>query len=179
MSAAQSDPADPISPAGIVYQAITDKLLAAEYDRRKSLESRAAALLGSSGTMLAVIFGLTVLITGKDAVYRNAFAIAALIAAMVFFIASGIVALVVQAYGYEYKVMSAAALTSLARDDSEWARRADDATRHWVAKQASTVCTMRRGNSKKARQIEVSLGLQVVAIVLLSISAGVELVGRL
>lgn len=179
MSTAQSDPVDPISPAGKIYQAITDKELAAEYDRRKAIERRAGALLTSSGTMLTLIFGLTVLITGKDAVFHNVFAIGALLAAMALFLASAILAIVVQAYGYEYKVISDDALRSLARDHQEWARRADDATRAWVAKQVSTICSMRSGNSAKATQVEWSLWLQVSAIVLLSISAGIELVVRL
>lgn len=179
MSSAASNPADPISPAGLIYQAITDKLLAAEYDRRKSLEGRAAALLGSSGTMLTLIFGLTVLVTGKGAVYQNAFAIGALLAAMAAFLASAICAIVVQAYGYEYFVMSDDALRSLTSDHKEWGRRADSATRAWVAKQVSTICTMRAGNSTKATQVEFSLWLLISGIILLSLSASVELIGRL
>lgn len=180
MSADSSEPVDPISPAGRIYQAITDKLLAAEFDRRKALESRAAALLGSSGTMLTLIFGITVLVTGdgKDAIYQNGVAVGVLIAAMAAFLASAVLAIIVQAHGFEYKVMSDEALTALARDHSEWARRADDATRAWVSKQASTICTMRKGNHTKATQVAWSLWIQVAAVTLLSTSIGVELVSR-
>ncbi|WKG03069.1 hypothetical protein [Mycolicibacterium sp. HK-90] len=178
MNAATSEPVDPVSPAGRIYLAITDKLLAAEYDRRKAFEGRAAALLTSSGTMLTLIFGLTVLVTGKDAVFASPAAIYALIAAMIAFLASAVVAIVVQAQGYEYSVLSDDSLRSLARDNNEWARRADDATRAWVNKQVSTICTMRAGNSTKAKQVAFSLWSQVAAIALLAVSVGIELSSR-
>ncbi|MEN4475191.1 hypothetical protein [Mycolicibacterium cosmeticum] len=181
MTSGPTEPVDPISPAGQIYQVITDKLLAAEVDRRKSFESRAAALLGASGTMLTLIFGITVFVTGegKDAVYENGAAVGVLITAMAAFVISAVLAIIVQAHGYEYKVMSDEALTSLARDHSEWGRRADSATRAWVSKQASTICTMRKGNRTKATQVAWSLWMQIVAITLLSGSIGVELVSRL
>ncbi|AHC27811.1 MULTISPECIES: hypothetical protein [Mycobacteriaceae] len=181
MSDGLTEPVDPVSPAGRIYLAITDKLLTAEFDRRKAFESRAAALLGSSGTMLTLIFGITVLVTGdgKDAVYQSAAAVGVLIAAMAAFLLSAVLAIVVQAHGFEYDVLSNESLTSLARDDTEWARRADDATRAWVGIQASTICTMRKGNRTKAAQVAWSLWIQVVAVTLLSASVGAELVSRL
>jgi hypothetical protein len=179
VSTAAGECVDPISPAGLIYQAITDKLLAAEFDRRKALEGRGATLLTSSGTMLTLIFGLTVLVTGKDAVFHSRWAIYFLIAAMIAFLVSAMLAIVVQAHGFEYQVMSDDALKSLSRDHTEWGRRADDATRAWVSKQASTICTLRTGNNAKATQIAWSLWFQVSAVALLSISVGIELFGRL
>lgn len=114
----------------------------------------------------------------QNFVYQNVFAIGALLAAMVLFLASAILAILVQAYGYEYSVISDDALKALARDHQEWGRRADDATRAGVAKQVSTICTMRGGNSTKATLIQWSLWLLVCGIVFLSISASVELFGR-
>ncbi len=178
LSTAASEPVDPISPAGKLYQTITDKLLAAELDRRKALEGRAAALMTSSGAVLALIFGLSVLLTGKDMVYESLVATLLLIAAMIAFLTSAVIAIVVQVHGFEYKVMSDDALRSLARDHAEWARRADDATRAWVSKQVSTICTMRTGNSTKQKQVECSLWVQVAAIGLLASSVGVELLSR-
>lgn len=179
MSNEPTEPVDPISPAGQIYQVIADKQLAAEYDRRKSLEGRAAALLGSSGTLLALIFGLTVLMTGKDAVYQSRVATLVLIVAMAAFLVSAVLAILVQAHGYRYKVISDDALRSLARDHAEWGRRADSAMRAWVSKQVSTICTMRAGNDMKATQVAWSLWVQIGAIGLLSISVAIELIARL
>ncbi|ASX03435.1 hypothetical protein [Mycobacterium intracellulare] len=179
MSDAAGEPVDPVSSAGKIYQVITDKLLAAEFDRRKALEGRGAALLTSSGSMLALIFGLTVLITGKDATFKIHCAVYFVIAAMIAFLASAVIAIVVQAHGFEYSVMSDDALKSLARDNTEWGRRADDATRAWVSKQARTICTLRVGNSTKATQVAWSLWFQVSAIGLLTISVCIELFDRL
>jgi hypothetical protein len=128
--------------------------------------------------MLTLIFGLTVLVTGKDAVFRSRYAILVLMGAMAALLVSAVIAIVVQAHGFEYRVMSDDALKSLTRDNKEWARRADDATRAWVKKQVSTICTLRVGNNTKATQIAWSLWLQVSAISLLSISVGIELWGR-
>lgn len=178
LSSAAGEPVDPISPAGAIYQAITDKLLAAEFERRKSLEGRAAALVTSSGAVLALIFGLCVLVTGKDLVYSSSLGILFLIASMIAFLTSAVLAIVVQVQGFEYKVMSDDALKSLARDNTEWARRADDATRAWVSKQVSTICSMRAGNTRKQKQVERSLWVQVSAIGLLAASVGAELLGR-
>ncbi|SKY79546.1 Uncharacterised protein [Mycobacteroides abscessus subsp. bolletii] len=178
MSAAAGEPVDPVSPAGKIYQGITDKLLAAEFDRRKALEGRGSGLLTSSGSMLALIFGLTVLITGKDATFRSHCAMYLLIVAMVAFLVSAVVAIVVQAHGFEYSVMSDEALTSLARDHAEWGRRADDATRAWVSKQASTICTLRAGNNAKATQVAWSLWFQLGAVALLTMAVCTELFSR-
>ncbi|MCV7423812.1 hypothetical protein H7K45_24970 [Mycobacterium yunnanensis] len=172
------EPVDPVSPAGQLYLAMASELLTAEFDRRKTLESRGSALLTSSGTLLTLIFGLTVIVTGKDHVYADRCSVILLLAALVAFVLSAVIAIFVQTYGFRYAVLSQDGLRSLPRDDAEWARRADDATRAMLSKKVSTICSLRNGNNTKATLVAFSLGFQVVAIALLSASVGFELWGR-
>jgi hypothetical protein len=85
----------------------------------------------------------------------------------------------VQTYLFKYTVISRESLRSRPRDNKEWARLADDATRSWLTRQVNTICSLRRGNNGKARLVTWSLILQVVAIALLSVSVGLDLHGRL
>lgn len=54
-----------VSPAGKVWQSMVSDLLAAEFDRRKTLAGRGATLLTASASLVTLIFGLTVIVTGK------------------------------------------------------------------------------------------------------------------
>jgi hypothetical protein len=125
--------------------------------------------------MLTVIFGLTVLVTGKDHVFTDRCSVGFLDAALGAFVLSAITAIFVQTYLFKYTVISPETLRSLPRENTEWARLADDAARSWLTRQVNTLCSLRRGNNAKARLVTASLVLQVAAIALLSISVGLEL----
>jgi len=168
-----------VSPAGRIYQEMVSNLLLAEFDRRRILEGRGATLITSSASMLTLIFGLTVLVTGKDHLLENRWAAWILLGALVAFVTSAVIAIFVQTHGYKYTVASRDTLKSLARDDTEWARWPDDALRSWLTRQVNTICSVRDGNDKKADHVVWSLRCQVAAVVLLAASVGCELYGRL
>ncbi|BBZ51998.1 hypothetical protein MHEI_37150 [Mycobacterium heidelbergense] len=179
-SSSPGEPLDPqrVSAAGQIYQAMVSDLLKCEFDRRRALEGRGATLVTSSGALLTLIFGLTVLVTGKDQVFQNRWAIWVLLAALVAFVASALIAIFIQSWGFKYAITSRKTLKSLARDNTEWARLADDATRSWLTRQVNTICSLRDGNDMKAKLVTWSLGFQVAAITLLSASVGIDLSGR-
>lgn len=170
---------DFISPAGKVYQPMVASLLAAEFDRKKTLEARGTTLVTSSVSLLTLVTGLAVLVAGKDFVFHNHYSFMILLGALAAFIASATCAIFVQTYGFSYTVMDRETLKSLAREEADWKRTADDAARNWVYWQVASICSIRESNGTKANLIGFSLALQVVAIALLSVSVGVELSGRL
>ncbi|MGB9248453.1 MAG: hypothetical protein WCC28_01530 [Mycobacterium sp.] len=77
-------------------------LLAAEFDRRKTLEGRGAALMTASVCLVTLIFALTVILTGKDHVFANRYAVYFLLAALVSFVISAVIAIMVQTRGFNY-----------------------------------------------------------------------------
>lgn len=174
-----ADIPDPISPAGKVYDGMIENLLTAEFDRRKTLEGRGATLMAASGTMLTLIFGLTVIVTGKDPVFKSGCAVDLLLAALAAFVVSAVTAIFVQTYGFKYQTASRDFLREVVENNDNWARRADDAARMWAVRRVNTITSLREGNNAKACLVTASLWAQVVAIGLLSASVGVELSGRL
>lgn len=177
MSAASSDPND-ISPAGKVYQTMVGSLLAAEYDRRAKIEARGSTIVTTSASLLTLVFGLTVVVTGKDYAFTNGFAILALLAALSSFVISTVLGIVIQNYSFAYKVISPETLRQLT-DNASWDRTANFAARADVSQQVTTICSLREVNERKSRLVTVSLVFQVVAITLLSVSIGIELCGRM
>lgn len=51
---------------GKVYEQLVGAVVTAEFDRKKSLEGRGTTIVTTSTSLLALIFGLTVIVTGKD-----------------------------------------------------------------------------------------------------------------
>lgn len=176
ISESPSDPNE-VSPAGKIYQAMVGSLLAAEYDRRAKMEARGSTLVTASSTLLTVVFGLTVVVTGKDYVFNNGFAVLTLIAALVAFVVSAVLGIVVHALAVPYRTVGRESLSQLT-DDSFWKLSPDEAVREDVAQQVDTIRTLRDGNERKAKWVTASLVSQVVAILLLTVSVGIELVGR-
>jgi uncharacterized membrane protein len=65
-------------------------LLAAEYDRRARMEGRGSTIVTTSASLLTVVFGLTVVVTGEDYVFANCYAVFALLAALLAFVISAV-----------------------------------------------------------------------------------------
>ncbi|MCH9733456.1 MAG: hypothetical protein K0U78_02720 [Actinomycetia bacterium] len=178
MNTATSRFVDP-SPAGVVYQSMLSELLTAELDRRKTLEARGATLVAASAALVTLIFGLTVIVTGKDHVFVNRHAVLALLAAMALFVISAMIAITVQTYGFKYTVVEPKYLKTLAGTREAWTQTADFAVRIDVGQKAKTIGSLRTGNATMANLITWSLRLQLVAIALLSVSVGLEIYARL
>ncbi|MGV0041665.1 hypothetical protein [Mycobacterium colombiense] len=168
-----------VSEAGVIYQGTVAGLLAAEFERRKTLEARGATLLTSCASLLALIFGLTVLVTGKDAVFANHLAVLVLCAALVLFVLAATIAMMVQTHLHKYDVVSCDYLETLAKSDQQWSQSADHAVRADVSQKVRTLCSLRGGNNTKARWVVVGLRVQITAIAFLAASLGLELYSRL
>jgi hypothetical protein len=166
---------DDASPAGRVYQSTVSALLAAEFERRKTLDGRGSTLLTASSTLLTLIFGLTVLVTGKDAVFADKWAVGLLIGALLAFVSSAVFAIVTMTYGFKYKVPSCDSLKDLAGTNEAWAKTADHAVRADVSQLVTTICSLRPVNRTKADLVTASLVFQMLALAMLSASVGCQL----
>jgi hypothetical protein len=162
------------SAAGEVYEKLAGTLLAVEQDRRKRVEGRGATILTTSTTMLTLIFGLTVIVTGREYTFKSHYAVWSLTLALAAFVVSAVIAIFVQTYGFKYGVLSTATLESLVKNVN-WYRTEDDARRMWVHSQVQTIKTLRQSNKRKADLVIWSLGFEVLAIALLALSVGLEL----
>ncbi|WP_157900900.1 hypothetical protein [Mycobacterium terramassiliense] len=179
MSAATPDP-NYISPAGTVFQAMVRDLLAAEYDRRTKMEGRGSMLVTASASLLTVVFGLTVVVTGKDYVFDNCYAVVAVFAALLSFIVSAVLGIVVHAYGFPYKTVDRVTLERLTDERGPfWTMSADSAVNHDVKQQVTTICSLRNANEIMFKLVMASLIFLVLAISLLSAAVGLELIGRI
>jgi hypothetical protein len=168
------------SPAGKVYEQLVGALVAAEFDRKKTLESRGTAILTTSGSLLTLIFSLTVVVSGKDAKFGSHWAVMLLMASLLAFVVSAVIAIFIATYGSKYTLTGRMVLGKLTEDEI-WAKTEDDARRMWVKRQVNTINTLRTGNSRKANAVMWSLiaQVQVLAITLLSSSVAIEFWGRL
>jgi hypothetical protein len=173
------DSGDDASPTVKVYQAMFSALLAGEFDRRKTLGGRGATLMTASATLVTLIFGLTVIVTGKDHVFANHAAVIFLCGSIGPFALSALFALVVQVYGFPYQVIDRDDLDRLRTDEDFWARSVDHAVRDDVSQQIKTICSLRRGNDKMAVLVRISLLFEFIAILALSAAVGFELYARL
>jgi hypothetical protein len=179
LSDATSDP-DRVSPAGLVFQAMVRDLLAAEYDRRTKMEGRGSMIVTASASLLTVVFSLTVVVTGKDYVFESCLAVVALLAALLAFVVSAVLGIVVGAYGFNYRTVDRKTLKRLTDQQGEfWTMSADDAVNHDVEQQVETICSLRNANKKKANLVTAGLVSPVLAITLLSVSLGLELYGSM
>jgi hypothetical protein len=164
-----------VSPAGRVWQSMAADLLQCEFDRRTAFQSRGAALLAASATLLTLIFGLSVFVTGKDPVFRNGCAVVFLCAALAAFVIAAIFAIIVQARGFDYLAITENSLLKIPAENSFWNQSSDVAVRADVSQKVQMICSLRKGNNTMATLVNVSLWLEVTAITLLSISVGIEL----
>jgi hypothetical protein len=164
-----------VSPAGKVYEQLVSAVTTAEFDRKKTLEGRGATIITTSTSLLALIFGLTVIVTGKEHLFHSHCAVKLLIASLAAFVLSAVIAIFIATYGTAYRLTGPETLEHLT-DHKNWEDRTeDDARRMWVNRQVNTINTLRRGNDRKAKAVTWSLAVQVLAIALLSAAAAIEI----
>jgi hypothetical protein len=173
-----ASPAEKVHPAGKIYEQLAASVVATEFDRKKTLEGRGTAILTTSGSLLTLIFGLTVVVSGKGARFQNHWAVVLLMASLVAFVVSAVVAIFIATYGSKYTLPAQSWLETLTEneaweDTTEHAE--DDARRTWVKRQINTTVSLRKGNNRKAKAVTWSLAAQVLAITLLALSVAVEL----
>jgi hypothetical protein len=149
-------------------------VVAAEFDRKKTLEGRGTTILTTSGSLLTLIFGLTVVVSGKDARFEDPWAVTLLMGSLFAFVVSAVIAIFVAVYGSKYKLADPDFLDSLTTHEM-WEENEDQARRIWVRRQINTAISLRKGNNRKVKLVTWSLAAQVLAITLLSLSVAVEL----
>ncbi len=184
LAASGTLPSGEPSPAGKVYQASVTAMLAAEFERRKTLEARGTTLLTSSTSVTAIIFALTVLVTGRDAVLANRWAGYVLIASLAAFVAAAVYGILIQAKLQPYEVANREYLLTLTTEEL-WSQPADDAVRSDVAQKVRTLGGpngdggLRAANDTKARWVDAGVRWQLGAVGLLALAMGLELWTRM
>ena len=88
-----------VTAAGQFYEKAIEAARASEEDRSKALDGRGATIIATSTTMLTLIFGLTVVVTGKSYEFKNHHAILLVSLAMVAYVLASVIALFVQTWG--------------------------------------------------------------------------------
>jgi hypothetical protein len=165
------------SPTGRVWREMVKDLLAAEYDRRKRMEDRGAAIVTSSASLLTLIVGLAAFVTGQGFALTSRLAVAAVFGAMIAFVVSAVFGIAVRTYGLPYTTVDRDNLNQLTSNEF-WTMSADEALREDVAQQAGTIRSLRAATERKDKWVTASLASQVVAIALLIAAIGFELLAR-
>ena len=163
-----------VSAAGKVYEQLVGAVVAAEFDRKKILEGRGTTILTTSGSLLTLIFGLTVVVSGKDAKFGNHWAVLLLMASLLAFVVSAVIAIFIATYGSKYTLAGRPLLESLTENETWEDKSEDEARRMWVKRQVNTSLSLRKGNNRKVKAVTWSLAAQVLAITLLSSSVAIE-----
>ena len=164
-----------VNPAGKVWEQMAAAVVAAEFDRKKTLEARGTTILTTSGSLLTLIFGLTVVVSGKDARFEDPWAVMLLMGSLLAFVGSALIAIFVAVYGSTYKLAAPDFLNSLTTNEKWEEEQEDQARRTWVRRQINTAISLHNGNNRKVTLVTWSLAAQVLAITLLSLSVAVEL----
>jgi len=162
--------------SGAIYAEHVSDLLAAEYDRRKVLEARGDSIIKTSSGLIALIFALTILISGKDYTFTNHWgSVWVLVASLAAFVASATIAIYVQNWGLKYTITGKSTLNKMTQEF--WQLDVDDAKRMCLQRNINTTLSLRDGNDRKVVAAQYSVLLQVAAVVLLSLSLIFELTG--
>jgi len=168
-----TDKSDP----GGIYAEHEGDLLAAEYDRRKVLEARGDSIIKTSSGVIALIFALTIFISGKDYTFTNHWgSVWVIVASLAAFLASATIAIYLQSWGLKYTITGKSTLDKMTQEF--WHLDAENAERMCLQRNINTTLSLRDGNDRKASAAQYSVMLQVVAVVLLSVSLVFELTGR-
>ena len=127
-------------------------VVAAELDRKKTLEGRGTTILTTRGSLLTLIFGLTVVVSGKDARFEDPWAVTLLMGSLFAFVVSAVIAIFVAVYGSKYKLADPDFLDSLTTHEM-WEENEDQARRIWVRRQINTAINLRKGNNRKVKLV--------------------------
>jgi len=165
------------STPGEIYNDHVRELLDAEYDRRRVLEARGDSIIKTSSGIIALVFALSIFISGKDYKFTNHWnSIWLLVAALVAFIISASIAIYVQNWAVSYMTTGEQTLDKMTQEF--WDLPSDDAQRMCLQREINTTLSLRGGNDKKVAAAQYSVIFQVIAIMFLSISLVCELVGH-
>lgn len=170
---------DGISPSAKVYQAMVDKLLTAAYDRRTKMETRGSTIVTANSALLTLVFGLTVVVTGKDYKLSSGFAVAALLLSLLAFVVSAVLGIWVQSKAIGYTTTDPAALKGLVSRRNFWDDSVEQAVREATDQQINTIASLDEANKRKDKWVTGSLRAQLAAICFLVVAICFELAARM
>ena len=148
---------------GETYAKFIEAELKAEDERKATLNSRALGIATTSSAFLALVFTLTVLVTGKDFKVSASGSRWILFALVLFAVASllGLLASSLRAF----VVIAPESLEALVGD--HWTDEEVDARNQIAYLNVQTISTIRTGNNWKATLIGWGIGFQLSAILVL------------
>lgn len=160
---------------GAVAAAFIGEELAGESSRKSSLESRAIAVITSSGTLVTLLLGLTALVTRSssfalDRPERWLLSVSALL-----FVASAALGIVASA-PFRYLLVDPKSLTSTLAPNL-WSTDGSVLQREFTAVRLAQLEDARSHNESRAAMLVGALVVQVLAVLLTAAAVAVVLLG--
>jgi hypothetical protein len=160
-----------VAAQGTTFAKFVERQADAEYDRRTSLDARGLGVVTSNGAFTTLIFGLLVVLKGRDFTLTPSAKIPLIVA-----LASLMLSALVGLYATQlvrYTVTDATTLRDMI--GSHWKDSEVDARNACAATTIKTVDSLRTGNNKKAGRIVVAVAFQLLGFVSLAVSASIVL----
>jgi hypothetical protein len=126
-----------------------------------------------------LVFGLTVVVTGKDYKLTSGLAAVALLLSLVAFVVSAVLGIWVQSKAIAFKTTDPAALKQLVFSDKFWDDPVENAVREDTNQKIDTIESLNAANVKKDKWVTGSLQAQLAAICLLGLAIWFETIARM
>jgi hypothetical protein len=146
-----------------VYAEYIREQLEAQEARKASLEQRGLAIVGTSGGLVTLLFGLTALTLDRDGVALPTSARILLVVALVLFVAAGLAALMTN-IPLSYEGVTAEALRGAVAN--RWDDTSAEAVRMTSLTRITVLESAKRKNNLKAVALFVGMVLEIVAVAL-------------
>lgn len=151
---------------GSVYAPYITSLLDYEQARKTALEAKATAVITTSGTLVALLFGLVAVVTGAKTFVLPVASHGWLVAAIVLFVVAVGLAIVASIIPVPYGTVTFDP-SNLSR---VWRTPPDVASRHVAEAQLSQIALAKKKNSRKAWMVLLSGLLELSALVMLAVA---------
>ena len=170
-----------MSTAQTTWAPFIEAELKAERDRRATLDTRAIAVVTTSGTLVTLVFAIGGLVLGSRNIPvegggLSGWSVWPAVAALAMFATAAALAL----YGgrnVPYEVADASALKRMTT--THWAMDEDDARQVVLDYNVGTIDTLRQGNNHKARMLILALLAQLAAIAAIAWGISAIMIGLL
>lgn len=148
-----------------VYTEFVKLLLDAEATRRTALEDKGGAVITTSGTLVTLLFGLVAVVTGADTFTLPGASHGWLIAAIAFFVAASLTAILISVpLPYGQTDITAAMLAGW------WGQQPAQAQAAVSGVRLQALAAARRMNAIKARILIAATLFELVAVVMLGVA---------
>lgn len=152
-----------------------------EFESRKRIEDRGAAIVATSSGLLALIFLLTVVVTGKEndaGKFTSQCATLVVLCALAAFIVAAALGIFVQNSAWRYEAATNATLREAVKQNAIWNGPHRDAARVCADLDIDSIASLRRGTQTKAIIATVGLVVQGLALMLIVVALGIEFAAR-